>query len=318
VAHAAPPFRFIYNSSSTVTTVVANGWNLIDVGSQWSADRLPGRTKGLVWVGDYDNGSCSWEMSDSELRAQVAAAAHDAKVFGYFFSDEPNPYACRNAPAQHRARSSLIHSLDPATRTVIVLDSNGFKGRATRDALDQLPLWKGSADYVGLDPYPCYQHTACDFSWIDRNIRAADAAGLSYWGVVQAFDDASWRWPNPAELSHMLAQWGASRETGYMTFAWSWAGNSLASRPDLLGILRRFNGGAAGCVVPRVVGSSLARAGAAIRRANCSVGRVTRRPSSRRSGIVVGQSPRAGTQLATRARVRLVVSKGRRRSTGPG
>jgi len=27
------------------------------------------------------------------------------KVFGYFFSDEPDPFACPNAPAQHKARS---------------------------------------------------------------------------------------------------------------------------------------------------------------------------------------------------------------------
>jgi hypothetical protein len=312
-AGAAPPFRFIYNSSSAAATVIGNGWNLVDVGSQWSADHLPGRTKGLVWVGDYDNGSCSWEMSDSELRTHVKAAAGDAKVFGYFFSDEPNPYACRNAPAQHRARSNLIHSLDSGTRTVIVLDSNGFKGRATRDALDQLPLWKGAADYVGLDPYPCYQHSACNFSWIDRNIRAANAAGLSYWGVVQAFDDSSWRWPTPAELSHMLAQWGASRETGYMTFAWTWDGKSLASKPELLNLFRRFNGAAARCVVPRVVGSALARARTVIRKANCTVGRVSRRSSFRGRGLVIAQSPRAGTHLAAPGRVRLVVSKGRRR-----
>jgi hypothetical protein len=311
-AGAAPPFRFIYNSESAASTVIADGWDLVDTGSKWSADHLPGRTKGLVWIGDYDNGSCSWEVSDAEVRAQVSAAAHDPKVFGWFFSDEPNPYDCKDAPAQHRARTNLIHSIDPNTHTVIVLDSNGFKGRATRDALDQLPLWRDAADYVGLDPYPCYQHTACDFSWIDRTIRAANAAGLPYWGVVQAFDDSSWRWPTPAELSHMLAQWGNSRESGYMVFAWTWAGNSLSSKPDLLDIFRRFNGGAAGCVVPRVVGSTLARAEGMIRRANCSVGTVSRRHSARRSGRVSSQIPRAGTQLAAKARVRLVVSKGPR------
>jgi hypothetical protein len=311
-AGAAPPFRFIYNSSSAAATVIANGWDLVDVGSQWSADHLPGRTKGLVWIGDYDNGSCSWEVSDAEVRAHVSAAARDPKVFGWFFSDEPNPYACKDAPAQHRARSNLIHSLDANTHTVIVLDSNGFKGRATRDALDQLPLWKDAADYVGLDPYPCYQHEACDFSWIDRTIRAANAAGLPYWGVVQAFDDSSWRWPTPAELSHMLAQWGTSRESGYMVFAWTWAGKSLSSKPDLLDIFRRFNGGAAGCVVPRVIGSTLRRAEGMIRRANCSVGTVSRRYSTRRSGRVISQFPRAGTQLGAKGRVRLVVSKARR------
>ncbi len=76
-AGAAPPFRFIYDSESAAPTVIADGWNLVDTGSKWSADHLPGRTKGLVWIGDYDNGSCSWEVSDADVKAQVSAAAHD-------------------------------------------------------------------------------------------------------------------------------------------------------------------------------------------------------------------------------------------------
>src|SRR5439155_6537744 len=160
-----------------------------------SASQLQAGSRGLVWVGDYDNTTCSWEESDAALNSQVTAARGDAKVFGYFISDEPNPYACPNAPAQHKARSDLIHSIDPAKPTVIVLDSNGFTGRNTQDALDQMPLWKGTADYIGLDPYPCRQGSGCHFSWIDKTIQAANAAGLNYWGVIQAFNDSSWRWP---------------------------------------------------------------------------------------------------------------------------
>ena len=311
----APPFRYIYNSDSASRAVVANGWNLVDVGSRSSADELPAGAKGLVWVGDYDNGRCAWELSDSSLKAEVTAAVRDPKVFGWFFSDEPNPYACPKAPAQHRARSNLIHSIDSASRTVIVLDSNGFKGRATPDALAQLPLWKGTADYIGLDPYPCYQRSSCDFSWIDKTIAAANAAGLNYWGVVQAFDDSSWRWPTVAELSHMLGQWAASRETGYMTFAWTWEGNSLSSRPELLDVLRRFNGGARqpSCIVPKVLRLTLAKARAAIVRANCVVGTISKRYSTARRGLVIAQRPKPRTQLADGGRVDLVIGKGRRR-----
>jgi len=314
-SRAAPPFRYIYNSDSAPGTVLSNGWNLIDVGSQWSADQLPVRAKGLVWEGDYDNSTCSWQVSDAALKADVTAAVGDSKVFGYFFSDEPNPYACPKAPAQHKARTNLIHSIDPRKPTVIVLDSNGFKGRATRDALDQLPLWKGAADYIGLDPYPCYQRSPCDFSWIDKTIHAANAAGLDYWGVIQAFNDSSWRWPTAAELSHMLDQWAASKETGYMTFAWTWAGTGLSRRPDLLDIFRRFNAGAspARCIVPRVIGSTLPQARAAIARANCVVGKVSKRYSSHSRGRVIAQQPKPGTRLAMRARVNLVIGKGRRR-----
>jgi hypothetical protein len=313
-AGGSPPYRYIYNSDSAPGTVLANGWNLIDVGSKSSADDLPAGAKGLVWEGDYDNSSCSWEVSDASLRADVTHAVGDPKVFGYFFSDEPNPYRCTSAPAQHRARSNLIHSIDPSKPTVIVLDSNGFAGRATRDALEQLPLWRGAADYVGLDPYPCYQGSTCDFTWIDKTIHAANAAGLNYWGVVQAFNDSSWRWPTPGELTHMIRQWAASNETGYMTFAWTWAGTGLSSKPELLAILRQFNSGSTPlrCVVPSVLGSTLPRARAALARASCAVGKVSRRYSSHRRGRVIAQRPRARTRLARRARVNLVISKGRR------
>jgi hypothetical protein len=294
--------------------VRSNGWNLIDVGSRWSADRLPRGVRGLVWVGDYDNGSCAWELADAALRAEVAASVGDRKIFGYLISDEPNPYTCPKAAAQHRARSALIHSVAPAARAVIVLDSNGFKGRATPDALEQMPLWKGTADYIGLDPYPCYRSLPCDFTWIGRTIRAADAAHLNYWGVVQAFEDSSWRWPSSGELSHMLDQWAASHESGYMTFAWKWAGNTLSSRPALLGVFRRFNEALPPwrSVVPRVVGSTRGRARAAITAATCVVGKVTMRRSNRPKGSVLAQQPRPGTAVPRWSAVDLLVSSGAR------
>jgi hypothetical protein len=241
-ARTPPPrFRYIYNSDSAAAAAAANGWNLIDVGSKAAADVLPRGARGLVWVGDYDNSSCSWELSDAALRRETGGGG-GPKVAGYFFSDEPDPDACPNAPAQHRARSKLLHRLDPGKLTVMVMDSNSGSR-----SLAQIPSWVGAADYVGLDPYPCYQHKPCDYAWIDANIAAANRAHLRYWGVVQAFDDDTWRWPTAAEARHMLRQWSRSRESGYMTFAWRWAGQSLVTRPGLLAVLRRFNRGA----VPR-------------------------------------------------------------------
>ena len=32
----------------------------------------------------------------------------------------------------------------------------------------------------------------------------------------------------------MLNQWAASKQSGYLTFAWKWAGKTLSSRPGLL------------------------------------------------------------------------------------
>jgi hypothetical protein len=233
---AAPRYRYMIDSGSRAATVASYGWNLMDVSSKAAADRLPARTKALVWVGNYDMSSCSWQVPDSELRRKAHAMARDPKVAGYFISDEPDPYRCPSAPAQHAARTLLIHSSSPGKPTVMVMDSNSGS-----ESVDQIPKWLGAADYVALDPYPCYQGKPCNYAWIDTIIKAADRAGLAYWGVVQAFEDSSWRWPTPTEERHMLSQWAASNESGYMTFAWTWRGKTLASRPGLLKVFRNFN-----------------------------------------------------------------------------
>jgi hypothetical protein len=232
----APQYRHMIDSGSQAATVASYGWNLLDVGYKAAADQLPAGTKGLVWVGNYDKPTCTWQVPDSDLAAKVRAMARDPKVAGYFISDEPDPYRCPSAPAQHAARTALIHSLSPGKPVIMLMDSNSGS-----QSVNQIPLWRQAADYVALDPYPCRQGKPCDFSWIDTIIKAADRAGLHYWGVAQAFDDANWRWPTPAELQHMLAQWAASKESGYMTFAWTWRGQTLASRPDLLKVFRDFN-----------------------------------------------------------------------------
>jgi hypothetical protein len=66
------------------------------------------------------------------------------------------------------------------------------------------------------------------------------------------------------------------------------------------------------CVVPRVVGKRFPVARAAIIRRHCRVGAVRRRYSRARRGVVIRQSPRPGRRLRARARVNLLVSRGRR------
>jgi serine/threonine-protein kinase len=63
-----------------------------------------------------------------------------------------------------------------------------------------------------------------------------------------------------------------------------------------------------------VVGNTLARARAKIRQHHCTVGRVTRKFSSRRlKNRVIKQSPRAGRRLANGHKVNLTLGKGPRR-----
>jgi hypothetical protein len=229
-------YRYVFDSGAQAGAVVAHGWNLIDVDSRARADALPRGARALMWVGDYDNTSCDWQVSDASLQSEIAGMRGDPKVAGYFYSDEPDPFACPQAPAQHRARSALIHKLDPAKFTVMVMDSN-----SGQTSLRQVPLWKGAADFVGLNPYVCYRDKPCNFGWANAMIHAADRAGFAYWGAVQAFADKDWRWPTPAEEQRMLGQWSASHASGYMTFSWTWDQNALSSQPGLLDVFRRFN-----------------------------------------------------------------------------
>ena len=68
------------------------------------------------------------------------------------------------------------------------------------------------------------------------------------------------------------------------------------------------------CVVPKVKGKRLAAAKRAIRRAHCSVGKITRAYSAKvKRGRVIAQKPKPGTTRPQGARVSLKVSKGRRR-----
>ncbi len=66
------------------------------------------------------------------------------------------------------------------------------------------------------------------------------------------------------------------------------------------------------CVVPRVRGTTLRAARAAVTRAGCRVGTVRRRASRVKKNRVLAQSPAAGRAVARGSRVSLVVSRGRR------
>jgi PASTA domain len=89
---------------------------------------------------------------------------------------------------------------------------------------------------------------------------------------------------------------------------------SVASEPSSIVARAPAPPQARRCVVPSVRGKRLAAARKAITNARCRVGRVQRKFSNRvRAGRVISQTPRPRARLASRGRVHLVVSKGRRR-----
>lgn len=63
------------------------------------------------------------------------------------------------------------------------------------------------------------------------------------------------------------------------------------------------------CIVPTLVGATLATARTRLTRANCAVGRITRKLSANAPGRVLASSPAKGKNLAAGAKVALTLSK---------
>jgi hypothetical protein len=65
------------------------------------------------------------------------------------------------------------------------------------------------------------------------------------------------------------------------------------------------------CVVPRLRGLTLKQAKAKLKKAHCSLGKVTKKSSSKRKGLVIAQKPKAGTRGRFGLHVAVVLSRGR-------
>ncbi|HEY6836643.1 MAG TPA: PASTA domain-containing protein [Gaiellaceae bacterium] len=134
---------------------------------------------------------------------------------------------------------------------------------------------------------------------------------------VRSFDV----WSPLAEAPHWTFGDGTSADGWRVQHAYAFGPASFpveVSESDAVGNQTSFAGedvsvAPAPCVVPRVVGLTLAKAKAAIRKRHCRPGRVARAFSGTvRTGRVVAQHPKARKRLPSGARVDLVVSRGRR------
>jgi hypothetical protein len=66
------------------------------------------------------------------------------------------------------------------------------------------------------------------------------------------------------------------------------------------------------CHVPKVIGKTLAKAKLAIAKAHCAVGKVTKKRSKVKKGLVISQTPKAGKTRVAKTRVNLVLSRGKK------
>jgi hypothetical protein len=205
----------------------ALGFNYIDSGPSRDFDELAAHgLKGFVWLGGYSNDTCSFNQIDDWVRSHVVAIAGNPGVGAYFIDDEPDAAKCPSAPAQMRARSDLVKSIDPGATTFLVT----YK-------IEQFRLFAGTVDILGLDKYPCSITHGCDFSKIDAEAAEADRLGVRYWGVVQAHGDSWYKVPTADELHQEFEHWRATNMEGYLVFAWRFPDdmpqNWLANHPEL-------------------------------------------------------------------------------------
>lgn len=205
--------RGIYDRDSSVTGFdreAALGFNFIDSDVFDDFDELAARDlRGFVWLGGYSNVSCSFREDDTWIRKHVSAIADSPGVGAYFIDDEPDAAKCPRAPAQMKARSDLVKSIDPGPPTFLVT----FK-------IDQFKLFAHTVDVLGLDIYPCSIEGGCDYTKIDVQAAHADRLGIRYWGVIQAFGDDWYKLPTPDELHRQFMHWRATKMEGYLVFAW--------------------------------------------------------------------------------------------------
>jgi hypothetical protein len=205
--------RGIYDRDSSATGFddeAALGFNLIDSDVFDDFDELAARDlRGFVWLGGYSNVSCSFREDDTWIRKHVSAIAGNPGVGAYFIDDEPDAAKCPRAPAQMKARSDLVKSIDPGPPTFLVT----YK-------IDQFNLFAHTVDVLGLDVYPCSVEGGCDYTKIDVQAAQADELGVRYWGVIQAFGDDWYKLPTSDELHRQFVHWRATKMGGYLVFAW--------------------------------------------------------------------------------------------------
>ncbi len=233
-----PPYRYMTDSGGAEREVAAAGFNLVDLPPEaTSVSRVPPRARALVWLGNYDNRTCSWQLPDTRLRQLLPKLARDRRVAGFYLADEPHSAPCPDAPRQLVDRSRLVHRLAPHTFTYAVIEGgNSHPG--------EYRAFRGAVDVVGIDPYPCTFTGGCDYRKIDDAVARAREAGLTHiWGVVQAFQDHFYRYPSGAELEQILRHWKAAGIEGEQVFSWSYAGHRLPGQPELLTVLQESNRG---------------------------------------------------------------------------
>jgi hypothetical protein len=219
--HYAPNGNFGCSGQPGGWCPYAEAFNLGDVSSKSELDSLPSGVQGLVYVG-----TC--KGANSTFKSTVNAFTTDAKLWGFYLTDEPYPSSC--PPANLKAESDYVHATIPAAKTFIIM-VNLSASSTPRYTPGYTPANSG-LDLVGLDPYPCRMKSGCHYAWIARAVSAAEAAGwpaAQLVPVYQAFGGGSYisdtgdhyRVPDTAQENTIINTWDSNLPCPVFEFAYS-------------------------------------------------------------------------------------------------
>ncbi|WP_442755755.1 hypothetical protein ACNHKD_03600 [Methylocystis sp. JAN1] len=230
------------------------GFNLADVASVSLLNALPSGVKGLVWIGQCGGATASFVKA-------VQPYIGNPKVWGFYLFDDA--YAATCNPTNLKAESDWVHANVPGAKVFIEL-ANGASSKAPSYAGYNLATT--GADYLGIAAYPCRSELnngagGCDFAEINRNVAAAQAAGIPNSAIVpiyQTFGGGNWindgggtyLLPTAAQAQQILSTWASLVPTAAFDYAYSWGSQNadvaLESSPDLQQVFIAQNGGGGG------------------------------------------------------------------------
>jgi hypothetical protein len=224
VASAVAPFGLHYapngNVSSTGTYLPgAVGFNLADVSDVDTLNSLPAGVWGLIWLG-LCNGA------DANFIATVTPFIGNAKLYGFYLMDEPDPASC--PAAKLKAESDWVHAHVPNARTFIVMENFGTP--TAPNYLNTYNPANSDIDLFGLDPYPVRPQFAGGvfYGVINAAVAAAAVAGIPECKMIpvyQAFGGggySSWTLPTAAQETALIARWHALLPNIQFDYAYSW------------------------------------------------------------------------------------------------
>jgi len=225
--------HYVSNLGSDHAAAARLGYNLFDIGPVRSQiDALGPGQQALVWLGNLDNTDCTPGYSWAQFTAAVDRLASDAKVYGYYLSDEPHPRICPGAVADIRARADYIHAHTKVQKVfIVVLDAARECGTALGCEYAAMRPSVTHVDLIGVDPFPCGL-TFCTPSRIDQEVQRAEAAGVPASAIVPVFQvfgqtctnrqSKYYALPTVAELTDMLARWAALVPYPAFDFSYTW------------------------------------------------------------------------------------------------